>query len=162
MIAPWRWRAASMVLPSGLIAVGFIMLGALATYFVFRRTSGTAILWRIPLFLTCAVPLFYMGLAPMPFAFEPVFTKIIGHNIRDIYHFPKAPDGLEFSESWWLARWQGPIQAVVFILVPIGVVLALLNAAIDRERKANLIGLATGMGLVVLWAFLYATIGQFF
>jgi hypothetical protein len=37
-----------------------------------------------------------------------------------------------------------------------------VNAAMNRERKANLVGLATGMGLVVLWVFLYAAIGQFF
>jgi hypothetical protein len=89
-----------------------------------------------------------MGLAPLPFAFEPIFTKVIGHNIRDVYHFPKRADGLEFSESWWIARWQGPIQNVVFILVPIGIVCALVNAAIDRDRKANLVGLATGIGLL--------------
>jgi hypothetical protein len=151
-----------MEFPFGLISLAFIVLGALATYFIFRRTSGTTTVYRMPLFLTCAVPLLYMGLAPLPFAFEPIFTKIIGHNIRDVYHFPKRADGLEFSESWWLARWQGPIQNVVFILVPIGIAWALVNAAINRERKANLVGLAMGMGLVVLWVFLYAAIGQFF
>jgi hypothetical protein len=150
-----------MDFPFGLIPLGFIVLGALATYFIFRRTSGIVIVHRMPLFLTCAVPLLYMGLAPLPFAFEPLFTKAIGHNIRDIYHFPKTADGLEFSESWWLARWQGPIQYVAFILVPTGIAWALVNAATNRERKANLIGLATGTGLVVLWVFLYATIGQF-
>jgi hypothetical protein len=151
-----------MKFPEGLIPLAFIVLAALATYFVFRRTSGSRIVDRIPLFLTCAVPLLYMGLSPLPFAFEPIFTKVIGHNIRDVYHFPKRADGLEFSESWWIARWQGPIQNVVVILVPIGIVWALVNAAIDRDRKANLVGLATGMGLLVLWAFLYAAIGQFF
>jgi hypothetical protein len=151
-----------MVLPSGLIPLVFIVLGVVATYFIFRRTSGTATLFRTPLFLTCAVPILYMGLASLPFAFEPIFTKIIGHNIRDVYHFPKRADGLEFSESWWIARWQGPIQNVVLILVPIGIAWALLNAATDRERKANLVGLATGMGFLVLCVFLYAAIGQFF
>jgi hypothetical protein len=151
-----------MKFPESLLPLGFIVLATLATYFVFRRTSGIRIVDRVPLFLTCAVPLLYMGLAPLPFAFEPIFTKIIGHNIRDVYHFPKTPDGLEFSESWWIARWQGPIQNVVFILVPIGVIWALVNAAMDRQRKGNLLGLALGMGLVVLWVFLYAAIGQFF
>jgi hypothetical protein len=151
-----------MKLPEGLISLGFIVLAALATYFVFRRTSGRTIVDRIPLFLTTAVPLLYMGLASLPFAFEPIFTKIIGHNIRDVYHFPKRADGLEFSESWWIARWQGPIQNVVFILLPIGVVWALVNAAIDRDRKANLVGLAAGIGLVTLWVLLYSAIGQFF
>lgn len=147
----------------GLISIGFILLGVLATYFIFHRTSGAAIVYRIPLFLTCAVPLLHMGLAPLPFTFEPLFTKIIGHNIRDVYHFPKRADGLEFSESWWLARWQGPIQNVVFILVPVGIAWAIVNSAINRERKANLVGLAAGMGLVVLCVLLYAaTIGQFF
>lgn len=154
--------ASIMDFPGGLIPIGFILLSVLATYLVFRRTSGAAIVHRVPLFLTCAVPLLYMGLAPLPFAFEPVFTKIIGHNIRDIYHFPKAANGTEFSESWWLARWQDPIQNVVFVLVPIGIVWALINAAMDRQRKANLVGLAMAMGLVVLWVFLYAAIGQFF
>jgi hypothetical protein len=151
-----------MVLPFGLIPVAFILLAALATYLIFRRTSGLAILCRSAIFLTCAVPLLYIGLASLPFAFEPVFTKIIGHNIRDLYHFPKDANGTEFSESWWLARWQGPIQNVVFILVPIGIVWALVNAAIDRQRKANLVGLAMGVGFVALWVFFYATIGQFF
>jgi len=151
-----------MVLPSGLFALAFIALGALATYFIFCRAASSTILHRIPVFLTCAVPLLYIGIASFPFAFEPLFTKVIGHNIRDVYHFPKRPDGLEFSESWWHARWQGPIQNVVFILVPIGIAWALVNAATNRERRANLVGLATGIGLAVLWVFLYAAIGQFF
>jgi len=151
-----------MILPFGLVAVAFLVLGALATYLIFRRVSGSTIVHRIPLFLTCALPLFYMGIADFPFAFEPLFTRVIGHNIRDVYHFPKRPDGLEFSESWWLARWQNPIQSVVFILVPIGVVWALVNASRNRERKANLVGLAIGVGFVVLSVFLTATFGLFF
>jgi hypothetical protein len=103
-----------------------------------------------------------MGLASLPFAFEPIFTKIIGHNIRDVYHFPKRADGLEFSESWWLARRQGPIQNVVFILVPVGVVWALVNAAMDRQRKANLVALWAGVGLMVLALFLSAGVAQLF
>jgi hypothetical protein len=88
-----------MNFPVGLIAISFIGLGALVAYFVFRRTPGTTIVFRMPLVLTCVVPLLYMGLASLPFGFEPTFTKIIGHDIRDVYHFPKAPNGLEFSES---------------------------------------------------------------
>jgi len=149
-----------MNFPSGLTAIGFIVLGTVATYFIFRKTSGTAILYRIPLFLTCVVPLLYMGLAPLPFAFEPIFSRIIGHNIRDVYHFPKRPDGIEFSESWWLARWQGPIQSVVFILVPIGIAWALVNAAMDHQRKANLFAFWAGVGLMVLALFLSAGIAQ--
>jgi hypothetical protein len=91
-----------MVLPSGLIPLGFIVLAALATYLIFRRTTGTAILCRMPIFLSCAVPLLYIGLAGLPFAFEPVFTKIIGHNIRDIYHFPKAANGGLSSTQLWI------------------------------------------------------------
>lgn len=151
-----------MVLPSGLFALALVGLGALATYFIFRRAAGSTIVHRIPVFLTCAVPLLYLGIAFFPFAFEPLFTRVIGHNIRDVYHFPKRPDGLEFSESWWLARWQEPIQSVAFVLVPVGIAWALVNAARDRERKANLVGLATGVGLVVLSVFLTATFGLFF
>ena len=150
-----------MTVPGGPISIGFILLSVLVTYFIFRKTSGAKAVYRIPLFLTCAVPLLYMGVASLPFAFEPLFTKIIGHSIRDIYDFPKRADGLQFSESWWLARWQDPIQKVVFVLVPIGIAWALVNSALNRERKANLVGLATGFGLVVLWVFLYATVGQF-
>jgi hypothetical protein len=151
-----------MVFPSGLFALAFVALGTLATYFIFRRAAGSTIVHRIPVFLTCAVPLLYIGIASAPFIFEPLFTRVIGHNIRDVYHFPKRPDGLEFSESWWLARWQEPIQSVVFVLVAIGIVWALVNAARNRERKANLVGLATGVALVVLSVFLTATFGLFF
>jgi hypothetical protein len=151
-----------MNFPFGLIPIGFIGLGSVATYFIFRKTSGAAILSRIPLFLTCAIPLLYMGLAPLPFAFEPIFSRLIGHNIRDVYHFPKRPDGLEVSESWWLARWQGPIQSVVFILVPIGIAWALVNAAIDHQRKANLFAFWTGVGLMLLALFLSAGLAQLF
>lgn len=150
-----------MVLPSGLFALAFVALGTLATYLIFRRAAGSTIVHRIPVFLTCAVPLLYMGIASFPFAFEPLFTRVIGHNIRDLYHFPKKPDGLEFSESWWLARWQEPIQSVVIVLVLIGIAWALVNAVRDRERKANLVGLATGVGLVVLSVFLTAMFGLF-
>lgn len=151
-----------MVLTSSLFALVSVALGALATYVIFRRATGSTILHRIPVFLTCAVPLLYLGVASFPFAFEPLFTRVIGHNIRDVYHFPKRSDGLEFSESWWLARWQEPIQSVVFVLVPTGIAWALVNAARDRERKTNLVGLATGVGLVVLSVFLTATFGLFF
>ena len=150
-----------MKFPEGLISLGFIVLAALATFFVFRRTSGRAIVDRMPLFLTSAVPLLYMGLASLPFAFEPIFARIIGHNIRDVYHF-KRPDGLEFSESRWLARWQGPIQSVVIILVPIGIAWALINAAIDRQRKANLLAFWAGVGLMFIALFLSAGIAQLF
>src|ERR1051326_9233634 len=95
-----------MILPSGLFALAFVALGILATYFIFRRAAGSTIVHRIPVFLTCAVPLIYMGIASFPFAFEPLFTSVIGPNLRDVYHFPKRPDGLEFSESWRLVRWQ--------------------------------------------------------
>ena len=151
-----------MKFQEGLISLGFIVLSALATFFVFRRTSGRTIVDRIPLFLTSAVPLLYMGLASLPFAFEPIFARIIGHNIRDVYQFPKRPDGLEFSESWWLARWQGPIQSAVIILVPIGIAWALINAAIDRQRKANLLAFWVGVGLMLTALFLSAGIAQLF
>ena len=157
-----KFAAAGYDLTSGRFAIAFAALGALATYFIFRRAAGSAIVHRIPVFLTCAVPLLYVGIASFPFAFEPLFTRVIGHNIRDVYHFPKRPDGLEFSESWWLARWQEPIQSIVFVLVPIDIAWALVNAVRDRERKANLVGLATGVGLVVLSVFLTATFGLFF
>lgn len=157
-----KFAAAGYDLTSGRFAIAFAALGALATYFIFRRAVGSAIVHRIPVFLTCAVPLLYVGIASFPFAFEPLFTRVIGHNIRDVYHFPKRPDGLEFSESCWLARWQEPIQSIVFVLVPIDIAWALVNAVRDRERKANLVGLATGIGLVVLSVFLTATFGLFF
>ena len=102
------------------------------------------------------------GTRATPVRFRATFHKDHWPNIRDVYHFPKRADGLEFSESWWLARWQDPIQNVTFILVPIGIAWALVNSATNRERKANLVGLAVGMGLVVLWVLLYAAIGQFF
>src|SRR5690242_6557142 len=95
----------AMNFPDGVIALAFVVVGALATYLTFRRAAGIVIVHRIPVFLTCALPLLYMGIAQFPFAFEPLFTKIIGHDIRDVYQFPKKPDGTEFSESWWLARW---------------------------------------------------------
>jgi len=94
--------------------------------------------------------------------FRATFHKSHWSQYRDVYHFPKRPGGTEFSESWWLARWQEPIQSVAFFLVPIGIAWALVNAATDRERKANLVGLAAGVGLVVLSVFLTATFGSFF
>jgi len=120
--------------PSGLIAISFILLGVLATYLIFRKTSGSVIIYRIPPFLTCAVPLLFIGLSSIPFAFKPVFTKVIGHDIH--------------------AHWHEPIENVVFVLVPIGIVWALINAAMDRQRTANLLGLAIPMGGVVLLALL--------
>ena len=122
--------------PSGLIAIGFIVLGVLATYLIFRKTSGAVIIDRIPPFLTCAVSLLYMGLSSLPFAFKPLFTKVIGHQIH--------------------ARWQEPIQNVVFVLVPIGIVWALINAAMDRQRKANLLCLVGLAIAIVFWVFLVA------
>lgn len=122
-----------MNLTYGLIDIGFILLGVVATYFIFRKTSRAVIFYRIPPFLTCAVFLLYMGLTSLPFAFKPLFTKVFGHHIY--------------------AYWQEPIQYVVFILVPIGIVWALINAAMDRQRKANLLGLIP-IGCVVFWAFL--------
>jgi hypothetical protein len=122
--------------PSGLIAISFILLGVLATYLIFRKTSGDVIIYRIPPFLTCAVPLLCIGLSSIPFASKPLFTKVIGHDIH--------------------AHWHEPIESVVFVLVPIGIVWALINAAMDRQRTANLLGLAIPLGGVVLLAFLIA------
>lgn len=151
-----------MVFPDSLVVLCFIALAGVVTYFIFRGVSGASIIYRAPLFITCAVPLLYMGVASLPFAFEPVFTKLIGHNIRDVYRFPKQQNGTEFSESWWLARWQDPIQNVVLVLVLIGIVWALVNATIDRERKANFVGLVTGVALVVLWLVMSSAFGLFF
>lgn len=116
--------------PSGLIAIGSILLGILATYLIFRKTSRAVIIYRIPPFLTCAVPLLCIGLSSIPFAFKPLFTTVLGHHIY--------------------AYWQEPIEYVVFVFVPIGIVWALVNAAMDRQRTANLLGLAISMGGVVL------------
>ena len=119
--------------PSGLIAIGFILLSVLATYLIFRKTSGAVIIYRIPPFLTCGVFLLYMGLSLIPFAFKPLFTKVFDHHIY--------------------AYWHEPIEFVVVVLVLIGIVWALINAAMDRQRKANLLGLIP-IGCVMFWAFL--------
>jgi hypothetical protein len=49
---------------------------------------------------------------------------------------------------------------VVFVLIPVGVLWSLINAAINRERKANLVGLATGVGVVLVWVYLVAALGN--
>ena len=103
--------------PSGLIAVGFILLSVLATYLIFRKTSF----------------LLYMGLSLVLFAFKPLFTKVFGHRIY--------------------AYWHEPIELVVVVLVLIGIVWALINAAMDRQRKVNLLGLIP-IGCVMFWTFL--------
>jgi len=95
-------------------------------------------------------------------AFEPIFTRIIGHSIWDVYHFPKSANGTEFSETWWVARWIAPIQKTVFALVAIGMVWAFINVVVDRERKANAVGVAFSIALFLIVAFLYASFGQFF
>lgn len=119
--------------PSGLIAVGFILLSVLATYLIFRKTSGAVIIYRVPPFLTCGVFLLYMGLSLVLFAFKPLFTKVFGHRIY--------------------AYWHEPIELVVVVLVLIGIVWALINAAMDRQRKVNLLGLIP-IGCVMFWTFL--------
>lgn len=144
-----------------LIASFSLGLGSVMSYLIFRRKSWSGRLSRLPLFRTCALPLFYLGVANLPVVFEPVFTKITGHSIWDMYKFPKSASGTEFSETWWLARWLSPIQNTVSILVPIGIAWALINAATGRERELNLIGATVGAILVLLAVFLAATIGQF-
>ena len=67
-----------MNLTHGLIDIGFILLGVLATYVIFRRTSRAVIIYRIPPFLTCAVFLLYCGLISLPSAFTPLFTMVFG------------------------------------------------------------------------------------
>jgi hypothetical protein len=108
------------------------------------------------------LPFFYLAIANLPVIFEPIFTKRIGHSIWDIYHFPKSANGVEFSETWWLAKWLNPIQKLVFVLVPIGLVWGMINTATDRQRKANTIGLAVGIALLIVAIWINATIGQFF
>src|SRR3954469_24449377 len=128
----------------------FMLLGAMVTFVIVRRKSWKERLFRLPIFLTCALPLLYLAIVNLPLAFEPVFSKLVGHSIFDMYHFPKSPNGIEFSETWWIARWQSPIQDVVFVLVPVGIVWAFINAVAGRDPKANVAGLFVGFVLVLV------------
>jgi hypothetical protein len=140
----------------------FVLLGAVIAFLIFRRKSWKQRLFRLPIFLTCALPLLYLGVVNLPVALEPVFTRMVGHSIWDMYHFPKSPNGTEFSETWWVARWQTPIQHVVFGLVPIGIIGAFINAIAGREPKANVVGALVGVALATVALYLFVSIGQFF
>jgi hypothetical protein len=74
-----------MNFPGGVISIGFILLGALVTYFICRRTSRVAIVYRIPLPTQLAKSLgstLYSdlrgkgGLAP---ALQAVITELDAH-----------------------------------------------------------------------------------
>ena len=145
-----------------LIEAGFLVLGLFVSFLIFRKKTRKERISRLPLFLTCAVPLFYLGFANWPVALEPIFTRIIGHSIWDTYHFPQSADGTHFSETWWVARWLEPLQKTVFALVVIGMVWAFFNVVVGRERKANAVGVLISIALFLLAAFLYASFGQFF
>lgn len=145
-----------------LIEAALLVLGCLVSFLMLRKGTRKERISRLPLILTCAVPLFYLGVANWPVVFEPIFTRIIGHSIWDVYHFPKSATETEFSETWWVARWLGPIQKTVFALVAIGTVWAFINVVVDRERKANSVGVACSVALFLIAVFLHASFGQFF
>jgi hypothetical protein len=145
-----------------LIEAGFLVLGSFVSFLIFGKKTRKERISRLPLFLTCAVPLFYLGLATWPVALEPIFTRIAGHSIWDTYHFPKSASGIEFSETWWVARWLEPLQKTVFDLVVIGMVWAFFNIVVGRERKANVVGVLVSIALLAVAVFLHASFGQFF
>jgi hypothetical protein len=52
-----------------LIASFSLGLGSVVSYLIFRKKSWSERLSRLPLFLTCALPLFYLGVANLPVVF---------------------------------------------------------------------------------------------
>jgi len=140
----------------------FVALGSLVSFFIFRKKPWRERLSRVPLFLTCALPFFYIGIANLPVALQPVFTRIVGHSIWAMYHFPKSANGIEHSETWWVARWLSPVQTVFLILLPIGIVWALVNAIRGHQPKANAVGAVVGIVLVLVSVYLTAAFGLFF
>ena len=140
----------------------FVVIGAIVAFLIFRNKSWKQRLFRLPVFLTCALPLLYLGVASLPVALEPVFTRMVGHSIWDMYHFPKSPNGTEFSETWWVARWQSPIQHMFFVLLPVGIIWAFINAIAGREPKANVVGALIGVALVAVALYFTVALAPFF
>jgi hypothetical protein len=73
MVGAMDWKAC-------LIACVFIALGSVVSFLIFRRKSWEERVSRLPLFLKCALPFFYLGIANLPVALEPVFTDQAAEN----------------------------------------------------------------------------------
>jgi len=132
---------------ASLIACICIAFGSVVTLAIFRRKSWKDRVLRLPSFLTCALPFYYGGIARLPLALEPVFTKLTGHSIWDsLYHRPHSP---ELSGPWWLTRWALPIQDTFLIFSLIGIIWAVINLVIGYQRKANAIAVVFGVALIV-------------
>ena len=130
-----------------------LALGFAVSFFVFHKGPCKELVSRLPVFLTCAVPPFYLGIADLPFALQSASTRIFGHSIWDITQFRTPSLPTECGWTWWTASWLTPLRDTVSMLLLTGILWAFINAVVGRQRTANTIGAIVGFTTVLLAVF---------
>jgi hypothetical protein len=127
-----------------------LTFGLALSFFVFHKRPSKELVSRLPLFLTCAVPGFYLGIADLPFALQSPSMRIFGHSIWDMARFrkPAFPSGCGWT--WWTASWLAPLLNTVLMLLLTGILWAFINAVMGRQRRVNTAGAVVGFTTVLL------------
>lgn len=126
-----------------------ITIAVVGAYVLFHKTPRPAVLSRGPLFIVCFLLFFSVGFGSLPLALPGLFERLLGHSIWANYSPPMKMNVTQIGGTWWLVRWQEPIQTGYFYLFLAGMVWAGINVAQRRARKANTISLCVG-GLLAL------------
>src|SRR5512142_2107680 len=127
-----------------------LAFGSALSFFVFHKKPFKELISRLPVFLTCAVPAFYLGIADLPFALQSASTRIFGHSIWDMARFrkPVLPTGCGWT--WWNTSWLTPLRDTVVMLLLTGILWAFINAVMGRQHRANTAGAVVGFTIVLL------------
>ena len=131
-----------------------ITVAVLAAYLLFRKTPRQALLARGPLFILFLL-FFSAGLANLPLALPRLFERLLGHSVWANYAPPPKINVTQIGGTWWLVRWQEPIQTGYFCLFIVGMVWAVINIVQHRQLKVNAVSLCLG-GILVLVSIVYS------
>ena len=126
-----------------------ITTAVIAGYLLFRKTPRQAILGRGPLFILFLL-FFAAGVGNLPLALPRVFERLLGHSVWANYMPPVQMNVTQTGGTWWLVRWQEPIQTAYFFLFLAGMVWAVINIVQQRQWKVNAVSLCLGGGFVLL------------
>ena len=135
---------------SSLITGICLALGVLLSFFVFYKRPSKELVSRLPVFLTCAVPAFYLGIADLPSALQSASVKIFGRPIFEIERFRKSAVPTGCGWTWWTASWLTPLRNLVLLLLITDILWAFTNAVMGRQRRANTISAVVGCTVILL------------
>jgi hypothetical protein len=131
-----------------------ITVSVVAAYFLLRKTPRQAVLARGPLFILCLL-FFSAGLGNLPLALPRLFERLLGHSVWANYAPPPQMNVIQVGGTWWVLRWQEPIQTGYYYLFLAGMAWAVINIVQRRQWKVNAVSLGLG-GVLVLGSVVYS------